>query len=115
MEISDHQTDHITERMDENVITLHPKQKTRKVTHNRTRYSIYISSTEELMFLIAERGPWGIMLSELDELGKMIYKRCIKDEKVVEIKGVIYLPPQTEPCVDEDFRKFWIESSQVIV
>lgn len=115
MEISDHKTDHKTERMDEDVITLRPKQKKRKVTHNRTRYSISLSSSDELMFLIAERGPWGIMLSELDELGKMIYKRCVKDEKVVEIKGVIYLPPQTKPCVDEDLRKLWIESSQVIL
>jgi hypothetical protein len=86
-----------------------------KVIHNRTHSLICISSSEELMFLTAERGAWGIMLSELDELGRMIYKRCIKEEKVIEIKGVIYIPPQTKPCEDEYFRKLWIESSQTIL
>ena len=87
------------------------RRKTLNITHNRVPSLIYVTSTDELVYITAERGHLGVMLSELDELGGMIYRRCIEKKTVVEFKGVIYMPPTIKPC-DEDFRKLWIQSAQ---
>ena len=80
------------------------------ITHTRIPCSIYVSSLDELVYITAERGHLGVMLSELDELGVLICRRCIEAKNVVEFKGVIYIPPTIKPYEDENIKKLWIDS-----
>jgi hypothetical protein len=74
--------------------------------------AIDVRTCEELIFLTAQRTHWGTMLSELDELGKMICRRCVFEKRLVEFKGVVYIPPTIKACENETLRKLWIQSGQ---
>ena len=41
-----------------------------------------------------------------------ISKMCLQEGKLIELKNVLTIPPQTTPCDDESFKKLWIRSSQ---
>jgi hypothetical protein len=51
------------------------------------------------------------MLSELDELGKMICRRCIDAKQLVLFRGAIYIPPNIKPCDNDVIRNLWIQSA----
>lgn len=80
----------------------------------RTPSSIYVTSCDELVYITAERGQWGTMLSELDELGKMICRRCVDAKRLVEFKGVVYIPPNIKACENKALRKLWIKSADAL-
>lgn len=108
-EVSQYQT--YMERERDRTITLRRRKRRKTITHTRTPCSIYVTSCDELVYITAERGHWGTMLSELDELGKMICRRCVETKRLVEFKGVVYTPPVIIPCDNEALRKLWTQSA----
>jgi hypothetical protein len=70
-------------------ITLRPRKRRKTIQHTRNPCSIYVTSCDELVYITAERGHWGTMLSELDELGRMICRRCVETKRLVEFRGVV--------------------------
>jgi hypothetical protein len=92
-------------------ITLRPRKRRKTIQHTRTPCSIYVTSCDELVYITAERGHWGTMLSELDELGRMICRRCVETKRLVEFRGVVYMPPTIKACEDEALKKLWIQSA----
>ena len=97
-------------KRDHAIRTLRPRKRRKPIAHTRTPSSIYVTNSDELVYITAERGHLGVMLSELDELGKMICRRCVDTQRVVEFKGVIYIPPTIKPCENETLRRLWIQS-----
>lgn len=111
-EVSQYQS-YIMERASrpDRTITLRPRKRRKTITHTRTPCSIYVTNCDELVYITAERGHWGTMVSELDELGRMICRRCVETKRLVEFKHVVYIPPRIKPCDNEALRKLWIQSA----
>ena len=97
-------------KRDRVIRTLLPRKRRKTIAHTRTPCSIYVTNSDELVYITAERAHLGVMLSELDELGKMICQRCVKAKRLVEFKGVVYTPPTIRPCENDTLRKLWIQS-----
>lgn len=95
-------------------ITLRPRKRRKTVRRTREPFPVYVTTSHELVYITAERGHWGVMLSELDELGSMICRRCVAEGSVVEWGGVVYTPPATRPCENETFRQLWVESLRAL-
>ena len=84
-------------------------------SHERLVEPVRVASVDELVYITAERKHLGVMISELDELGIMICRRCIKEKRVVEFHNVIYTLPTCPPCDDYDIRTLWIRSHEGLV
>lgn len=111
-EVSQYQSYIMERARPDRTITLRPRKRRKTITHTRTTIcSIYVTNCDELVYITAERGHWGTMVSELDELGKMICQRCVQTKKLVEFKGVVYIPPGIKPCDNEALKKLWIQSA----
>ena len=95
---------------EENTCARPRKRKRQGVSCKRDPCAVYVESSEELIYITAERGHWGVMLSELDELGRIICRRCVEAGRLIESKKVVYIPPTMQPTQDETVRRLWMES-----
>lgn len=95
-------------------LILRPRKSRRVIAHTRVPCSISVTDSDELVYVTAERGHLGVMLSELDELGRMICRCCVESKRVVQFRDVIYMPPSINACQNECLKKLWMQSSTLV-
>jgi hypothetical protein len=87
------------------------RQKAGVIAHDRFFQKVGVTTVDELVYKTAERKQFGIMRSELDELGTMICRRAVKENRVTLYNNTIYTLTPAVQCSDEKLRVLWIASA----
>ena len=71
---------------------------------------VSVGSVDELLYELSRRRHQGIALSSLCELGTEVARMCIREQRVLLHRGVVY-PPVDVKQASSEFRRLWTGSA----